>query len=213
MANDPLIDVLVDDLSPVRRRAPRRELTMLAGLALVEGAGFILLGMARPDLATAIAAPAFWWKAASLALLAVAGVRVAVRSFDPTFAPRAALRLWAIAAVLALLLGWPIDIATPDARPLADRVMWRMGIDCVVTMTVLSVPPMVALGLLMRNGAPTDRAATAWGVGAASACWGAAIFAVHCSSDDPFYIALWYPLGCGLVALLARVALPRVARW
>jgi hypothetical protein len=34
-----------------------------------------------------------------------------------------------------------------------------------------------------------------------------------CPFDDPLYIAVWYALGCGLVAGFTRLVLPRLTRW
>jgi hypothetical protein len=34
-----------------------------------------------------------------------------------------------------------------------------------------------------------------------------------CPFDDPFYVAVWYSLGCGTVTLFARFTLPRLTRW
>ena len=74
-------------------------------------------------------------------------------------------------------------------------------------------PAVVALGVMMRRGAPTDRQASSVAVGVAAATWGALIFAFHCPSDDPFYIVFWYSLGVGTITLIARVILPRISRW
>jgi hypothetical protein len=70
-----------------------------------------------------------------------------------------------------------------------------------------------ALGLLMRRGAPTDRPGSALAIGVASAGWGAFLFTFRCPHDDPLYIAVWYGLGCAIVAGLGYLALPRIARW
>jgi hypothetical protein len=31
--------------------------------------------------------------------------------------------------------------------------------------------------------------------------------------DDPLYIAVWYSVGCGLTAMVARMILPPLTRW
>ena len=67
------------------------------------------------------------------------------------------------------------------------------------------------LGVLIRRGAPTDRAGTALAAGLSSAAWGAFVFA--CPSDDPLYIAVWYTVGCSLVTILGRAVLIRLSRW
>jgi hypothetical protein len=50
-------------------------------------------------------------------------------------------------------------------------------------------------------------------VGLAAAAWGAFVFVFACPFNNPLYIAVWYTVGCGIVTLLARTILPRIARW
>jgi hypothetical protein len=80
-------------------------------------------------------------------------------------------------------------------------------------MVVLSIPPAIVLGGLIRHGAPTDRSGTALAAGLSSAAWGAFVFVFACPSDDPLYIAVWYTIGCSIVTLLGRAILMRLSRW
>ena len=50
---------------------------------------------------------------------------------------------------------------------------------------------------------------------AASLCgaWGGFVLAFACPHDDLLYSAFWYAIGCGAVALAARLVLPVAARW
>ena len=212
MAND-LIDRLATDLKPVRRRNPARDFGLLALLGTIEVALFLGLGMMRPDMPAAMEQPSFWWKLASLGLIAVVGTGVTVASLDPAASPRRGLR-W-LGAILAVSLagGWLIDAAHDGWPALATRLNWHDGLQCVMKMTMLSVPAVIALGLLMRRGAPTDRAGSALASGIAAAAWGAFVFVFACPYDDPFYIVVWYAMGCGLVTLFARLALPCFTRW
>lgn len=213
MSNDALIDKLVGDLRPVPRPRFGPQIVVLLVLAAVELAGFLALGTMRPDLGVAIGRAAFWWKMVGLCVLALIGVTVALRSFSPESLPRKGLRHWALALAGILFIGVAIDVAGQGLDGLAARLMWRMGIECLTVMTVLSVPPVIALGLMMRRGAPTDQPASAAAVGVAAAAWGAFIFAFHCPSDDPFYIVFWYALSCATITLLTRAILPLTSRW
>jgi hypothetical protein len=213
MANDHLIDRLVGDLKPVRRRKPAREFLALAVLGAIEVVLFLSLGMMRPDMPMAMEAPSFWWKLGSLGLLAVVGAGVAVLSFDPVASPRRGLRWLGMLLVVSLAGGWVIDAARDGWPALAMRLNWQDGLQCVMKMVLLSVPAVIALGFLMRRGAPTDRAGSSLASGIAAAAWGAFVFVFACPYDDPFYIVVWYAVGCGLVTLFARLALPRFTRW
>ena len=213
MTTERLIDELVADLAPVRPRSIRREAILLALLGAAELGAYLALGYARPDIVAAVALPSFWWKLGSLGLLTMVSVATALRSFDPSGSPHRGLRLIAILVGATLLVGWLLDGSRLAQGGLAARLMWRHGIDCVVAMTTLSVPAIVALGLLMRRGAATEPRGSALAAGAGAGAWGAFVFVFNCPHDDPLYIVLWYMVGCGIVALAGRFALPRVARW
>lgn len=213
MASERLIDDLAAGLAPVRRRSARRDALWIALLAAIELGLFLMMGAERRDILMAMTLLSFWWKLASLGMLALAGIATALRSFDPAGSPRGGLRWIGWLVGLALIVGWAIDAGRGGGGALVARLEWRRGVDCMFAMAVLSIPMLVALGILMRRGAPTDRPGSALAAGIAGAAWGALVFVFRCPHDDPFYVAVWYGLGCALVALAGRLLLPRVARW
>ena len=213
MRTEFLLDRLSRDLRPVRRRNIVREAVLLLLLAVVEVAAFLGMGFMRPDMTVAMEAPSFWWKLTSMGLIAVLGAGVAILSADPVRSPRRGLR-WILVCLVAILAsGWLIDAAGHGLANLACRLDWTQGLQCVWKMIVLSIPAAIALGVLIRRGAPTDRAGTALAAGLSSAAWGAFVFVFACPSDDPLYIAVWYTVGCSIVTLLGRASLMRLSRW
>jgi len=78
---------------------------------------------------------------------------------------------------------------------------------------LLSIPPLLALAVLGQRGAPTDLRRTPLLIGLAAAAWGAFVFVFACPFNDPLYILTWYGLACGIVTLVARLVLPRLAHW
>lgn len=213
MKTDALVERLTQELRPVRRRSIKREALLLLLLAAVEIAVFLGMGFMRPDMPVAMEAPSFWWKMTSLALIAVLGAGVAVLSADPVRSPRRGLR-WILVCLVAIFAsGWLIDAASYGLADLVRRLAWTQGLQCVWKMAVLSIPPAVVLGGLVRRGAPTDRSGTALAAGLSSAAWGAFVFVFACPSDDPLYIAVWYTVGCSIVTLLGRAILMRLSRW
>jgi hypothetical protein len=213
MRTDSLVDRLTQELRPVRRRNVVREVLLLLLLAVLEIAAFLGMGFMRPDMPTAMEAPSFWWKLTSMGLIAALGAGVAIVSVDPVRSPRRGL-LWILyCLVLIFASGWLIDASGNGLADLVRRLDWQNGLQCVWKMCALSIPPAVALGLLIRRGAPTDRSGTALAAGLSSAAWGAFIFVFACPSDDPLYIAVWYSVGCSLVTAIGRMILIRMSRW
>lgn len=214
---DPLIDRLVADLESVRPRHWRGEAALLIGLGLVETLLFIAIRGVRPDLGEAMAGMAFWWKSMGLALVAALATAAALISLDPaTTTPRrlgGLLRAVGVAVPVLLALGWLIDAGTAGAAALVARLDWRDGLDCLVNIVLLSLPPVLALGVLGQRGAPAQPERTAIAAGLAAAGFGAFVFAFHCDHDDPLYIAAWYGGAVLGVAGLARLMLPRLLRW
>ncbi len=213
MQIDQLVDTLASDLRPVRRRTTAGDALILGVICATELAAYLVLGKARPDIAAAVGEASFWWKLISLGLLAAIGSVVTIASFDPAASPRRGLSAMAATAALCLAAGWGIDAARDGWPNLAVRLDWRDGLDCVSQMALLSLPAVVGLGVLMRRGAPSDPARTALTAGIAAAAWGAFVFVFACPYDDPVYIAVWYGVGCGLVATLSRAILPLLTRW
>src|SRR5712671_4969505 len=213
MRTDPLIDRLTNELKPVRRRTAWSDALALLVLCAIELGLFLVMGMVRSDMPMAMHLPSFWWKLASLGLIGLVSGTVAIMSLDPVRSPRRGLR-WIVALIaVCLASGWLLDASRDGLSTLISRLDWFDGLQCVYTMVVLSIPAVIGLGLLMRRGAPTDHGGTALAAGLAAAAWGAFVFVFKCPYDDPFFVAVWYSLSCGVVTLFARLTLPRLTRW
>ena len=213
MRTDSLVDRLSQDLRPVRPRSIKREALLLLLLGAVEVAAFLGMGFMRPDMPVAMEAPSFWWKLSSMGLIAILGAGVAILSADPVRSPRRGLRWILVCIAVIFASGWLIDAAGDGLAELVRRLDRTHGLQCVWKMVVLSIPPAIALGGLIRRGAPTDRSGSARAAGLSSAAWGAFVFVFACPSDDPLYIAVWYTVGCSIVAVLGRAILMRLSRW
>jgi hypothetical protein len=213
MRTDSLVDRLSQDLRPVRPRSIRREAWLLLLLGAVEVAAFLGMGFLRPDMPVAMEAPSFWWKLTSMGLITILGAGVALLSVDPVRSPRRGLRWILVCIAVIFASGWLIDAAGDGLTGLVHRLDWTQGLQCVWKMVVLSIPPAIGLGGLIRRGAPTDRSGTALAAGLSAAAWGAFVFIFACPSDDPLYIAVWYTVGCSIVTVLGRAILMRLSRW
>ncbi len=214
---DPLIDALVADFHAVTPRQWRREAAFVAALVMAELLFFLTMRGARPDMADAMATPAMWWKILSPAAIALLAVAAALMSLDPAVTtPRRTAPLWwtiGLAAPLAVAAGWVIDAGASGQAALLARLDWRAGVDCLFGVVILALPPVLALGVLVRRGASTQPARTAAAAGLAAAAFAAFIFAFHCDHDDPLYVMVWYGGAVAGITLLSRLILPRLSRW
>jgi hypothetical protein len=213
MQTEMLVEKLSRDLKPVRRRSVLRDAIILCVVALLELAAFLGAGLMRPDMHHAMQMPSFWWRMTSLGVIAISGVTVALMSVDPTRSPRAGLRWLAGCVAIIFATGWLIDSMQGGFAELFGRLDWTMGVQCTWKMVALSVPAVIALGILIRRGAPTDRSGTSLAAALGSAAWGAFVFVFACPSDDPLYIAVWYAVGCGIVTVVGRSVLFWLSRW
>lgn len=213
MKTESLIERLSGDLQPMRPRTILRNAALLAGLGITEIVVFLGMGFMRPDMQAAMLASSFWWKLASMGLLAVLASSTALWSIDPTRSPRRGLQWVFVCIALIFATGWLIDTAESGSLNWLMRLHWHEGIGCAWRIIALSVPAVIAFAFIIRRGAPSDRTGTALAGALASAGWGAFVFVLSCPSNDPLYVAVWYTVGCGIVTLIGRHILFRFGRW
>ena len=213
MKLDSLIDELTEDLAPVRPRRLWADLLVLALIAAVELTLLFALGIAHLDLQRIAAQPTMGWRLVSLGVISVMSGFLAVRSLDPAYSAKDGLRWLALIVALCLVYGLVMNGLPAGTASLLHRLAWRSGIQCASKIVLLSLPPLAALALLCRRGAPTDLRRTPLLSGLAAAAWGAFVFVFACPFNDPLYIVVWYGIACGLVTLAARLIVPRIARW
>ena len=213
MQTEGLVESLIANLVPVSRPRFWRDVGLLVLLAVAELAVYIGIGHLRPDIGAAMAEPSWWWKLASAVAVALLASVIAVRSFSPGQDVSRGRQALAPLIVLVIIAGWVINAMMDMMAPLIDRLHWQAGLYCVGGVLGLSVVPMLAMGLLMRRGAPTNPELSANAAGLAAAGWGTAVFVFHCPHDDVLYIELWYTVSMLLVVGAARLVLPRLTRW
>jgi hypothetical protein len=209
MSRDSLILDLSANLAPVRPRRMLGEAGLVAALGAVELALVLGLGMMRPDMSHMGHSPYLIWRVGSLAMLAGIACTVAIRSFSPTARPRRGVTLAAALAVVAIIGGMFVAPVGVSEQTFLHRLDPAHGIICAGSIFVLSLPVVAMLGTLMRQAAPTQPRLSAIASGIAAGTVGALVFALCCPFNDPLYVVVWYSIGCGAVAGVARWRLPR----
>lgn len=213
MKTNELIAALAADSHPVQpARAERRFYLKLAGGAVLAIAAVLLLMGARTDLAHASLQPMFWMKLlfpASLATAALVGLR---RLSHP------GMRLGRVPAAVALpvialwLVAGLAMLASPSGErlPLVLGQSWR---ECVVSITLLSVP---ALGLAFwaaRELAPTRLPLAGTAAGLFAGAVAAFAYALHCPEIQAPFLAVWYVLGMSIPTAAGALLGRRLLHW
>lgn len=215
MKTEPLIDTLVDELEPIRSRKVIGGAWLLLLVVMIELALYWPLGIGREHLREATTSmPAFLWKLFSLAFLSALSATVALSTTDPTRSAWRGLRAIPAALAFIMLVGWLLDAhITRHALPLWTRLNPADGVECMLSIVTLSIPPIATLALLLRRGAPTDLRGSGLSAGIAGGAIGAFLFVFACPHSDPIYTMIWFALACTVVAIVGRLTLPLIIRW
>ena len=213
MRTDQLIAMLASNPEVVEPRVWQRRYALALGAGVV-GATLLmvmLLGV-RPDLAAAARLPMFWVKLAFPAVLAAVALLVAMRLSRP------GVQLGRLGSALAapVLAMWLLGaVALIGAAP-EDRGMLIWGetwAACLVNVTLLSMPALVALLWVMKTLAPTQPAWAGAAAGLLAGALGATVYALHCPEMDAPFLGVWYLLGMLIPAAVGAVVGSRLLRW
>lgn len=180
----------------------------LAGL-VGAAALFALLLAPRPDLASAVAKPAFWLKLLIVGATA-ATAATALASVARPLPQRSLLSL--LVAPLLLALGLLLQFASIPAFAGGADPVFR-GLMCTCFIPLLSAPVAVCLLIAMRRGAPAHPGLAGAVAGLAAGGLGATLYAFACPADSPAFIATWYSLAIGIVTIACYAIGRRALRW
>ena len=171
----------------------------------------IRLGV-RPDIATAMRLTMFWVKLALPASLAVGALLAAGRLSRPG----ARLGRGPLALVVPVLLVWllaAIDLlqAAPEQR--SSLILGATATDCLVYVTVLSLPMMAGAFWAMMGLAPTRLWLAGAAAGLLAGATGALLYALHCPEMQASFIGVWYVAGMLIPTLAGAILGPNMLRW
>lgn len=210
MKTDDLIEALAAGIEPVG--SARLSPWMIGGaLAVAVTAVVVLLGV-LPDLAEAVADPAFWLKAAYTGSLAAAGLWLVTRLGRPG----AALGLagWSVAAIVGLAgLAGAVELLLlpPEAR--LDDVMgftWKV---CALNILMVSAITAPLTFLATREMAPTKPMQAGAAAGLLTGAVAATAYGLHCPESTAAFVAVWYTLGIAAAAAAGAVIGRFALRW
>lgn len=207
--HDRIVAALVADAAPVRRLRPGRLFAFwLLVLAAVLAA---FLPRRRPDLAPALARPAFLADVLLLAGAGIAAAWLALRAALPDRPVHAAVD----AVVLATGAVGIALFATGAPAPAATLTSFvAKGAVCAVLSLVMAALPWALLVAVERRGAPTRPLRAGLFAGAAALFAAAAGMRLGCAADDPVHLLVWHA-GPVVLGVAGSAALGRawLARW
>ncbi|MBL8908201.1 MAG: DUF1109 family protein [Rhizobiales bacterium] len=207
-----LINVLAADRAPAAAR-PARAVAIAVALGAVISASLLLaiLGL-RHDMAGAAHSLRFLVKGATVLILAACAIGLVVRLAHPD--AKAGRLPWALAMVpLILALAVLVELlVTPASRWGANLfgVHWSA---CLVLIPLFAIPPLAGLLYALKQAAPRDAGLAGAVAGLAAGGIAASVYVLHCPDDSPLFLAAWYTLAVGFVALAGYVLGRRWLRW
>jgi hypothetical protein len=114
---------------------------------------------------------------------------------------------------LLLLAAVMYELVTIPASAWPSRALGVNGVMCLASIIFLSVLPLAATIYGLRQGAPMSPALAGAAAGLLAGALGATVFAMHCTNDSPLFVAIWYVLAIGFMALAGLSVGRYVLRW
>lgn len=212
MKTSDLINVLVADMDGSKMRLGRIFAKALIVGTVISAAMFFLWIQPRPDFMQAATTFRFLFKFMVTAVLAASAFGLATR----LACPGAPLGPWRVAWLLApilLLLAIVAELYAVPSSLWATRLLGVNAKFCLALIPLLSLAPLAAMLLALRESAPTRPSLAGAVAGLAAGGIAAMLYAAHCADDSPLFVATWYSIAIGIVALIGAAAGARLLRW
>jgi len=207
-----LIAALVADGPSIETPIARKvALAMACGFALSAAVFFWQLGW-RPDIGEARRTLPFLFKFVVTAALLVPAALLAARLGRPDATPG----LWGWALLIAPLLlvaGSSAELIASPSNVWMTKLIGANAAACVALILLLSIAPFAALLFALSDGAPSEPCLTGAIAGIAAGALAATLYAMHCTDDSPLFVATWYIIAIGVMALAGTVLGERLLRW
>ncbi|MGA2793577.1 MAG: NrsF family protein [Roseiarcus sp.] len=212
MKTSQLIDALVADRSRQGLRLGARFFLALGAGALVSACLFFAAIGPRPDIVLAAHTLRFDLKFMDALALALPSALLALRLLRPDARP-GALALAFLAPFLLLGAAVVTELALVPADLWGTRLIGSNAVHCLTIIPLLSIAPLAALLMVMREGAPQNPRIAGALAGAAAAGIAATLYASNCPDDSPLFVASWYPLATLIAVAAGAFAGDRLLRW
>jgi hypothetical protein len=182
---------------------------LLVALPVAAVVFYVELGL-RPDFMQALRSFFFDLKFVVTGALVAAAFVFALELTRPE---SPAARRWLLLAPLVILFaGIALDLAI-QTSPMRTRMIGTNALLCLSSIPLLSLPFLVAAFAALRRGASTRPGLSGAVAGLMAGGLGATLYAAHCVDDSPLFVAVWYSLAIGVVAIVGALAGQRWLRF
>lgn len=212
MQTEQMIAALVAD-SGMPRRSVRRQLFIAIAPAITFAAlAFYSAFGLRDDLTGAASQMRFLFKFFFMIVLSIIVWQALIDAARPTRLPRSD---WGImlAAWLVFVSAVAVELYTTAPADWVVRLYGENALFCVLAIPSIGLP-ILALALFALHGAaPREGALAGCVAGLFAGVTAGAIYAVHCPDDSPLFVAAWYGLATGFMAVIGAIVGRYVLRW
>jgi hypothetical protein len=211
MRTDDLIAALVADRTASTRSVARKLALALAVGGVLSLALFMAMFGVRGDLVASLATWRFDFKIGWVLLALVLAFGLCRGLSGPVAPLRPGRQLLPLVGLMAAAVAAELVLLPPSA--------WRANLaggnwlGCLISIVVLSVAPLVAALVALRNAAPASPALAGAAAGLLAAAAASAVYLLHCFDDSPLFVATWYTLAALLVTAVGALAGHRLLRW
>lgn len=197
----------------IKRATPITTIWRLALLsaACVAAIVFLVTLGPRPDISEAAQTPRFLFKFAvtgALATMAFFAVRVLSR---PDGKQKIVTLL--VAPVALLAGGVLVELVSLPASEWQRRLVGTNSMVCLTFIPLIGLGPLALFLAGLRYGAPTSPALAGAVAGTLAGGIAATFYAAHCIDDSPLFVAVWYSLAVGFLAVIGAVISAKNSRW
>ncbi|HBS34425.1 MAG TPA: DUF1109 domain-containing protein [Parvularcula sp.] len=213
MNTDDLISELARRVRPANRYAAQKRFAAASAAGLLASAAALSLWLGvGPDPAQAAGAAAFIFKSTYTAALAALSIFTAFALLRPDGSGGTRAR-WLAAPVAAAALFAINELVNTPVSAWADLIMGQDITACIVRISALASPFLIAFFWAARAFAPTNAKAAGGAIGLAAGSLGAMIYSFHCVESAACFIALWYTAAIALVGIAGMLLGSRLLRW
>ena len=198
-------------------RAPRRSLSSIwwgaTGVAVSLAAiVFLATLVPRPDIADAAETPRFLFKFVITVTLTVTAFILARALLRPEETGRKIAPYLAIAPVLTAA-GVVAELFVLPQDIWSARLIGTNSMACLFLIPMIGIGPLAVFLLALRHGAPARPIIAGAVAGILAGGIAATFYALHCTDDSPLFVASWYTIAIGGLALAGAVGADRFVRW